>query len=157
MLFFKYIKGFVTNNRKYFQKIIVILFCLIIEHITIINELNLQIMIHFKILSFFVLTLFLASSVQAKDTQPNKQEIKQEIVQKSQVQTVTGLNEKQDKNEKQNSEKPSFLLYVLAFLIPPLAVGIYTKWKMPTLWNVIWTWLGYFPGVIHAFIIFSRK
>lgn len=47
-------------------------------------------------------------------------------------------------------------LYVLAVLIPPLAVGIYSNWAMPTVYNLLWTCLGYFPGIIHAVIVLGR-
>ena len=47
-------------------------------------------------------------------------------------------------------------LYILAVLIPPVAVAIYTDLGMPTVWNILWTLLGYIPGVIHAFIVLSR-
>jgi uncharacterized membrane protein YqaE (UPF0057 family) len=52
--------------------------------------------------------------------------------------------------------EPSVALYILAVLIPPLAVGLYTDWKLPTLFNLLWTLLGWFPGVVHAFIVLSR-
>ncbi len=47
-------------------------------------------------------------------------------------------------------------LYILAVLIPPVAVAIYTDLGMPTVWNILWTLLGYIPGIIHAFIVLSR-
>jgi len=58
--------------------------------------------------------------------------------------------------EVSGSGKPSAGLYVLAVLIPPLAVGIYTHWGMPTLYNLLWTCLGDIPGIIHAFIVLGR-
>jgi len=51
---------------------------------------------------------------------------------------------------------PSVGLYVLAVLLPPVAVGIHTNWGMPTVYNVLWTFLGYVPGVIHAFVVLGR-
>lgn len=47
-------------------------------------------------------------------------------------------------------------LYVLAVILPPLAVGIHTDWGMPTIWNVVWTLMGDLPGIIHAFIVLGR-
>jgi uncharacterized membrane protein YqaE (UPF0057 family) len=47
----------------------------------------------------------------------------------------------------------SVALYVLAVLLPPVAVGIFTDWGMPTAWNLLWTILGWLPGVVHAFYI----
>ena len=58
--------------------------------------------------------------------------------------------------EASGSGKASAGLYVLAVLIPPLSVGIYTHWAMPTLYNFLWTCLGDVPGIIHAFIVLSR-
>lgn len=47
--------------------------------------------------------------------------------------------------------------YILAVLLPPAAVGLYTDWSMPTtLYSVCWTILGFLPGVIHAFIVLGR-
>jgi len=48
------------------------------------------------------------------------------------------------------------VLYVLAVVLPPLAVGLHTNWEMPTVWNILWTFLGWLPGVIHAFIVIGR-
>lgn len=53
-------------------------------------------------------------------------------------------------------DQASVGMYILAVLFPPLAVCIQTNCGMPTLFNVLWTCLGYFPGVIHAFIILGR-
>ncbi len=46
-------------------------------------------------------------------------------------------------------------LYILAVILPPLAVAIYTDFGTPTLWNILFTILGWLPGVIHAFYILS--
>lgn len=54
------------------------------------------------------------------------------------------------------AEQASVGMYILAVLFPPLAVCIQTNCGMPTLFNVLWTCLGYFPGVIHAFIVLGR-
>jgi uncharacterized membrane protein YqaE (UPF0057 family) len=47
-------------------------------------------------------------------------------------------------------------LYILAVLLPPVAVGLYTDWQMPTVWNLIFTLLFWLPGIIHAFIVLTR-
>lgn len=54
------------------------------------------------------------------------------------------------------ADVPMPVLYVLAIIIPPLAVGIYTDWDTPTLWNLLFTIIGWVPGVIHAFIVLTR-
>lgn len=46
-------------------------------------------------------------------------------------------------------------MYILAIIIPPLAVGLHTDWAMPTVWNLLFTILGWLPGVVHAFYILS--
>ena len=52
---------------------------------------------------------------------------------------------------------PTIGYYILAVLLPPAAVGIYTDWSMPTtLYSVAWTMLAWVPGIIHAFIVLSR-
>ena len=52
--------------------------------------------------------------------------------------------------------KPGAGLYILAILLPPIAVGIHTGWKKPTLFNLLWTFLFGVPGIIHAFIVLGR-
>jgi len=54
------------------------------------------------------------------------------------------------------SDKPSVGLYVLAVLIPPVAVGIHTDWGRPTFYNLLWTLCGDLPGIIHAAIVLGR-
>lgn len=53
-------------------------------------------------------------------------------------------------------KEPSVGMYILAIFIPPVAVGLHTNWDMPTVWNVVWCFLGYVPGIIHAFIVLGR-
>lgn len=54
------------------------------------------------------------------------------------------------------AEKPGAGMYILAIVLPPVAVGIHTSWGEPTLYNVLWCCLGYAPGIIHAFIVLGR-
>lgn len=54
------------------------------------------------------------------------------------------------------SGKPTAGLYILAVLVPPIAVGIYSHWKITTLYNLLWTILGWLPGVVHAIIVLER-
>lgn len=51
-----------------------------------------------------------------------------------------------------SAKKAGVGLYILAFFIPVLAVGIHTGWKRPTLYCFLWSLLGWLPGIIHAFI-----
>jgi len=48
------------------------------------------------------------------------------------------------------------VIYVLCVILPPLAVGLWTDWQMPTVWNILWTILWWVPGVVHAFIVVTR-
>lgn len=54
------------------------------------------------------------------------------------------------------TEKAKPALYVLAVVMPPIAVGIHTDWGKPTLYNFLWSCLGWVPGIIHAFIVLGR-
>jgi uncharacterized membrane protein YqaE (UPF0057 family) len=59
-------------------------------------------------------------------------------------------------NETKVTEKAKPGLYILAVIIPFVAVGIHTDWTKPTLFNVLWSMAGYLPGIIHAFIVLGR-
>jgi uncharacterized membrane protein YqaE (UPF0057 family) len=68
----------------------------------------------------------------------------------------------QNKNEKNKEDSSDddmlILLYVLAVLIPFVAVGIVTDWDLETvLINILLSILCYIPGVIHAFIIIRDR
>lgn len=68
----------------------------------------------------------------------------------------------QNKNEKNKEDSSDddmlILLYVLAVLIPFVAVGIVTDWDLKTvLINILLLILCYIPGVIHAFIIIRDR
>lgn len=57
-------------------------------------------------------------------------------------------------SQKNGSEVDKVVLYILAVLLPPVAVGIHTNWEpTPTLINIILTLLGWLPGVVHAFYV----
>jgi uncharacterized membrane protein YqaE (UPF0057 family) len=48
------------------------------------------------------------------------------------------------------------LLVVVAFILPPLAVGIKDGWGVSLLINIILTLLLWLPGFIHALIVVLR-
>jgi len=53
---------------------------------------------------------------------------------------------------------PTVLLFVLAVLLPPLAVGLVTDWDLEqTLISVGLTFLCWLPGIIHAIIVVDRN
>jgi uncharacterized membrane protein YqaE (UPF0057 family) len=52
------------------------------------------------------------------------------------------------------SDAPMILLYILAVLLPPVAVGIYTDWEAkPTLIDLLLTLIFWIPGIVYAFYI----
>lgn len=53
---------------------------------------------------------------------------------------------------------PVWLLYVLAIVIPPVAVGLVTDWETkPLIISIILTILCGIPGIIHALIVVSKN
>jgi uncharacterized membrane protein YqaE (UPF0057 family) len=57
-------------------------------------------------------------------------------------------------SRKNGSEVDKVVLYILAVVLPPVAVGIHTYWEStPVLINIILTLLGWLPGVVHAFYV----
>ncbi len=49
------------------------------------------------------------------------------------------------------------VLYILAVILPPVAVGLYTNWEPePTLINLALTCVLYLPGIVHAFYIITK-
>jgi uncharacterized membrane protein YqaE (UPF0057 family) len=57
---------------------------------------------------------------------------------------------------KEGDKKASIALIILAIILPPVAVAIYTNLGMPTLWNLLWCCCGYLPGPIHAVYVLTR-
>lgn len=52
---------------------------------------------------------------------------------------------------------PMIVLFILCFIFPPLAVGLVTDWDTEiVIYNILWTLLCGFPGIIHALIIVGR-
>ncbi|MCF6136106.1 YqaE/Pmp3 family membrane protein [Pseudalkalibacillus berkeleyi] len=48
------------------------------------------------------------------------------------------------------------MMYLLALLLPPLAV-LFSGSKTQTLINIVLTLIGWLPGVIHAFFVIHQK
>lgn len=60
-------------------------------------------------------------------------------------------------NQTKKDDSPLILLYILAILIPFVAVGIATNWDLlPVIYNLLWSMLCGLPGIIHAFIVIKR-
>lgn len=61
-------------------------------------------------------------------------------------------------NNKSDGDIDPVLLYVLAFFVPFLAVGLATNWDVgKVILNLILTFLCVIPGIIHAFIVVSKN
>lgn len=69
---------------------------------------------------------------------------------------VKQMRKEMKKSRKGGSDVPMIVLFILAIFLPPIAVGIYTNWDTPTLWNILFWILGIIPGIIHAFYILLR-
>ena len=79
---------------------------------------------------------------------------------KDKVRRASTIDKKSKKiiKKKSNDDTSIILLYILAWFIPFLAVGIVTDWDTKTvIINLLWTLLCGLPGVIHAMIIVSRN
>ena len=59
--------------------------------------------------------------------------------------------------EKQDVVEIDFVSIILAFFLPPLGVLIKDGFGLSLLLNVLLTFLGWFPGVLHAFYVIFRK
>lgn len=63
------------------------------------------------------------------------------------------VSQKENKKSSNSDDDMLILLYILAILIPFVAVGIVTDWDLTkVLINILLCFLCYIPGVIHAFI-----
>lgn len=98
-------------------------------------------------------------------TTPASVSLKQTIKAGKQLQKLTPEMKKISKSapwKAMKSEKSAdvdiVLLYILCFLIPPVAVGLATDWEASTvIINILWCLLCGIPGVIHAIIVVSRE
>ena len=76
---------------------------------------------------------------------------------KEKVKLVRELKKEIKKVKKSETKgTPKVILYILAVILPPIAVGIFTDWGEPTLWNLLFTLLFWIPGIVHAFYILLR-
>jgi uncharacterized membrane protein YqaE (UPF0057 family) len=100
-----------------------------------------------------------------KYTAENIQTIKPEIL-KSELKSLSLKEQKRfyvllykkviDANKNKVDVDP-IVLYILAVILPPVAVGLYTNWEPePTLINLVLTCVLYLPGIVHAFYIITK-
>lgn len=61
-------------------------------------------------------------------------------------------------NSTKGDDIPVWLLYVLAIVFPPIAVGLATDWETkPLIVNIILCVLSWLPGIIHALIVVNKN
>lgn len=75
------------------------------------------------------------------------------------VQAAKEFKKQTKKAQKEGNSGPEpILLYILCFIIPPVAVGLATDWETkPVIINIILTLLCGIPGIIHAIIVVSKN
>lgn len=78
---------------------------------------------------------------------------------KDQIKVVKAVNKMKKAAKHGDADGiPTVLLYVLAVLLPPIAVGLVTDWDLEeTLINVGLTFLCWLPGIVHAIIVVNRN
>lgn len=85
----------------------------------------------------------------------------QKVSVKQIVQAKKAVNKVKHEMKKKNNSSGDVdivLLYVLCFLLPPIAVGLATDWDTNKLiLNIILTILCGIPGIIHAIIVVSKS
>jgi uncharacterized membrane protein YqaE (UPF0057 family) len=97
------------------------------------------------------------ASNQSVSTKKEYNILMKELTFKEKIKIIREIKKESKKARKNKMEStPMVILYILAIIIPPVAVGIYTDWGEPTLWNLLFTLLFWIPGIIHAFYILLR-
>jgi len=94
-------------------------------------------------------------SVDHSNSEPGKVVVKK-LNLREKFKMIHQVKKEMRKAKKSGSNVPMVVLYILAVLLPPLAVGLFTNWGEPTLWNLLFTILFWLPGIIHAFYILLR-
>ena len=112
-----------------------------------------------------VLTSSKTSDVATIKTESNSnvvkasEKAKTKLTVKDKIKVVKAVNNMKKAAKRGDADGvPTVLLFVLAVLLPPLAVGLVTDWELEaTLINVALTFLCWLPGIVHAIIIVSRE
>lgn len=88
----------------------------------------------------------------------NQEDKTQSIMQVHKAKNKVKQLSKKLNSSNSSDDVPVGLLYLLAILIPFVAVGIVTDWDVKTVViNLLWCLLCGIPGIIHACIIVSRN
>lgn len=99
------------------------------------------------------------SKTSLSDKHPQKMQSTEKITKLTFKQKLKLLKEIRKERKKMRKmglkeKAPMVLLYILAVLLPPVAVGIYTNWEAkPTLIDLLLTLIFWLPGVVYAFYI----
>lgn len=103
-------------------------------------------------------TSMVTPKVALKNTQSPVQSIIASNVSKEEIKDVVKEMKRAAKLESTGGPLPTWALYLLCFIIPPLAVGFATDWDITKiLINFLLCFLCFIPGLIHALIIVSRS
>ena len=94
-----------------------------------------------------------ANEVKASDKAQTK------LTLKDKIKVVKAVNKMKKAAKRGDADGiPTVLLFVLAVLLPPLAVGLVTDWDLEqTLISLGLTFLCWLPGIIHAIIVVDRN
>ena len=78
---------------------------------------------------------------------------------KDKIKVVKAVNKMKKATKRSDADGiPTAVLFILAFLLPPIAVGLVTDWDLEqTLISVGLTFLCWLPGIIHAIIVVDRN
>ena len=84
---------------------------------------------------------------------------KTKLTVKDQIKVVKAVNNMKKSAKHGDADGiPTVILFILAVLLPPIAVGLVTDWDLEeTLINVGLTFLCWLPGIVHALIVVSRQ
>lgn len=84
--------------------------------------------------------------------------VKEPVSERKMQKEIRKQDQKKSKREKPGSDIPAIVLYILCFIIPPIAVGLATDWDLkPVIINLLLCFLFVIPGIIHALIVVSRN
>jgi uncharacterized membrane protein YqaE (UPF0057 family) len=111
-----------------------------------------------------ILTTSKTSEVSIIKTEKNTSDVKasekaqSKLTVKDKIKAVKAVNKMKKATKRGDADGiPTAVLFILAFLLPPIAVGLVTDWDLEqTLISVGLTFLCWLPGIVHAIIVVSR-
>jgi uncharacterized membrane protein YqaE (UPF0057 family) len=111
-----------------------------------------------------ILTNSKNSDISTFKTEKNTSDVKasekaqSKLTVKDKIKVVKAVNKMKKAAKRGDADGiPTAVLFILAFLLPPIAVGLVTDWDLEqTLISVGLTFLCWLPGIVHAIIVVSR-